>query len=97
MAKHAQTDTGQRVKRTAFASVLGVVVVIVIALPEVLRILDAELGEFLPDHIRAWLLGAAAVTAAVITAITRIMALPGVNRLLERIGLGKHAESDENE
>ena len=61
MAKHAQTDTGQRVKRTAFAAVLGVVVVIVIALPEVLRIFDAELGEFLPDHIRAWLLGAAAV------------------------------------
>lgn len=89
LAKHMQTDTGQRVKRTALASVLGVVVVIVIALPEILGIFDEEIGAFLPDHIRVWLLAAAAVTAAVITAITRIMALPAINRILDRIGFGK--------
>lgn len=93
MAKHAHTDTGQRVKRTAFAAVLGVIVVIVGILPEALRILEGEVGEFLPDQIRAWLLLAAAVTAAVITAITRVMALPGVDRILAKLGLGKPPEA----
>lgn len=88
MAKHAlvpaPTDVGERVKRTGLQDFLAALVVVVLLLPEVLRIFDEEIGEMLPPHFRAWLLGAAAVTAGLAMAFTRIMALPRVNDWLSR-------------
>ncbi|WP_300733721.1 hypothetical protein [Pseudomonas sp.] len=95
MAKHARTDAVQRTKRTAVAVVLGALVVLVGVLPEVLTILADELGGVVPEHLRLWLLGAAAAVAAVSTAVTKIMGLAGVDRLLSLVGLGKAPDSPE--
>lgn len=95
LAKHAQTDAGQRVKRTAFAVSIAAVVAIVLALPEVLQLIADDMGEFLPPHLREWLLGAAAVTAALAALITKLMTLKSLEGFFAGLGLGKAPERDE--
>lgn len=88
MGKHAltpaPTDVAERVKRTGLQVAIGAVVVLVVVLPEALRIAEEELGEHLPESFRAWMLGAAAVLTALSMALTRIMAIPAVNDFVSR-------------
>lgn len=88
MAKHAlvpaPTDVGERVKRTALGVGVPAFVFLVVVLPPILEVIDAELGEHLPEAFRLWMLGAAAFLTAVAAAATRIMALPVVNDWLSR-------------
>ncbi|ALY08871.1 hypothetical protein GALAXY_25 [Arthrobacter phage Galaxy] len=66
---------------------------VLLAGPAVLGILAEELGTVLPDHVTAWLLGAAAVLTALSGAVARIMAIPGVNAWLSRFKLDAGASS----
>lgn len=58
------------------------------ALLVIIPIIQDELGPYLPDGWSVGLTGAAAVLAALIGMVTRIMAIPGVQKLLDMIGLG---------
>lgn len=88
MSKHAlveaPADAGRRTVRTSAAVGLVSIVLLVGVLPEVLQIVVDELGGFLPDGVRLWLLGAAAVVTAATAAVTRVMAIPVVNDWLSR-------------
>lgn len=57
-------------------------IALVFVLPEVLRVILDGMGATLPDSVRAWLAGAAAVVTAAGATLTRIMAIPGVDRWL---------------
>lgn len=73
--------------RTVVADVIGAGLVLVVILPEVLRIFEDEMGGALPESLRLWLGGAVVFTAGLAGAVTRIMALPRVNRWLAHFGL----------
>ena len=64
----------------AFALLVGV-------LPEVLAAVVDGMGDSLPDGLRLWLLGAAAVVTALAGTLARVAAIPGVNRLLAAVNL----------
>lgn len=70
--------------RTAAATIIALIPVLAVALP----ILAEELGPHLPVSVTAALGGTAVVLTALISAVTRIMALPQMQPLLEAVGLG---------
>lgn len=77
--------------RSALRTVLQVALFaypVFLALPEILNIINEDLGEFLPDETRANLLLIATVVAAGAGAIARIMAIPAVEKALRKIGAG---------
>lgn len=77
--------------RSALRTVLQVALFaypVFLALPEILKIIDEDLGDFLPDEARAQLLLIATVIAAGAGAIARIMAIPAVEKALRKIGAG---------
>lgn len=80
----APSDPEARTNRTGLAALLASAIVLIGLLPEILAIIDAEMGEHLPPGLRAWLVAAAAATTGLAMAITRIMAIPGVNAWLSR-------------
>lgn len=88
MGKHAASPppdhVGERIKRTALQVGIPAVVLLVVVVPEVLRLAEAELGEHLPPGFRAWMLGAAGLLTACSALGARIMALPVVNDWLRR-------------
>lgn len=73
--------------RTTVASIVAAVLALGIILPAVVEIVDEELAAHLPESWVAWLYAAAALVTAVTAALTRIMAIPGVDEALRRIGL----------
>lgn len=87
MAKHglvpAPTNVGERVKRTLL-QVGAPAFTLVLLLPDVIDLLDQELGEHLPAGFRLWLLGAAAAITALSGFLTKLMAMPRVNDWLSR-------------
>lgn len=84
---------GRTTVRSIVQTTLAVVVGIVVFGPP---IIDAILVEdSLPDGLRAALLAVSAVVVAVGGIATRIMAVPGVNDLLGRIGLGTGVETEQ--
>lgn len=70
--------------RTVAATLAVVVPLVIAAIP----IISEQLGPYLPDGWSAWLIGAGAALTALVGTVTRIMALPGAQRLLELAGLG---------
>lgn len=77
--------------RSALRTVLQVALFaypVFLALPEILKVIDEDLGEFLPETARAQLLLVATVIAAGAGAIARIMAIPAVEKALRKIGAG---------
>ena len=68
--------------RTAVQTVLSAVLVVGVVAPLVAAILSEELGAHLPESWLAWVIGAAAVLAAVSAALARIMAIPAVDAWL---------------
>ena len=84
---------GRTTVRSVVQTTLAVVVGIVVFGPP---IIDAILVEdSLPDGLRAALLAVSAVVVAVGGIATRIMAIPGVNGLLQKIGLGTGVETEQ--
>ncbi|MDI3330120.1 MAG: hypothetical protein QJR09_05205 [Micrococcus sp.] len=84
-------EPGRAAARTIVADVIGAGLVLVVILPEILRIFEDELGGALPEGIRLWLGGAVVFTAGLAGAVTRIMAIPRVNRWLAHFGLAAGA------
>jgi len=74
----------QRVLRTLVAVGIPAFLSFALVLP---LIIDA-LGLPVTSGLYGWLIGAAAIVTAVAGAITRVMAIPAVNRWLTRVGLG---------
>jgi MFS family permease len=74
-------------RRTAVQNALSVILVVGLVAPIVAGILSEELGEHLPESWLAWVVGAAAVLAAVSAALARIMAIPAVDAWLRHLGL----------
>lgn len=73
--------------RTVWAVGLPAFGLVLFVGPMVLQILAEELGAVVPAGVTAWLLAAAGVLTALAGAVTRIMALPGVNSWLARFKL----------
>lgn len=57
-----------------------------LALPEILNVIDEDLGTFLPDEARAKLLIVATLVVAGTGAIAPMMAIPAVDKALRKIG-----------
>lgn len=68
---------GQRVLRTAFTTALTLLPII----PQVIAIVQGEWGA-------EWLTAVSAQAIAINSALTRIIAIPAINDLLTKIGLG---------
>ena len=78
---------GKAVLRTLVQIGVPAFVGLVIVIPLIIEAVLAEVGEFMPESLRLWLLGAATFITAVGLAITRVMAIPAVNHWLARLGL----------
>lgn len=81
-----------------FKATLRTIVAALIALVPLLQALPPALEALadvpMPDGLSGWLLGAAGVLAVAAGAVTRLMAVPEVLALLERLGLGTGAEKE---
>ncbi|PZE31762.1 hypothetical protein [Curtobacterium sp. MCLR17_042] len=77
----------KRVLRTVVQVVIGAATVLTVVVVVAPQVLDA-IADVVPGPVLAWLTGAVATLAAVSAALTKIMAIPKVNELLTRIGLG---------
>ena len=78
---------GRAVLRTLVQIGIPSFVGLVVVVPLIIQIVLEELGEHMPESLRLWLVGAAAVITAAGLAITRVMAIPAVNHWLARLGL----------
>ncbi|MFD6094518.1 hypothetical protein ACFWGN_20595 [Oerskovia sp. NPDC060338] len=74
-------------RRTAVQNALSVILVVGVVAPIIAAILHEELSGYLPEAWLAWVVGAAAVLAAVSAALARIMAIPAVDAWLRHLGL----------
>lgn len=81
--------------RTAVQIIIPALVLFVAAQP----IVADGLGDYLPDTWAAWYAAAAGFLTALGATLTRLMALPAAQRLLEAIGLGTgvHAEKPDGD
>jgi predicted naringenin-chalcone synthase len=79
----------QRVLRTVVQVGIPAFLTFAWVLPEIID----ELGLPVDSDLRLWLLGLAAGVTAVAGALSRIMAIPAVNRWLVKIGLGSVPKS----
>lgn len=98
MSKHLATTTqqqhpGKATARTVVQSFLSTLAVLGVVLPVAIEIIGDDLGRYLPDGWIVWLVGAAAFVAALAGAVARIMAIPGVDAWLKRIGLASAPEA----
>lgn len=88
MAKHAlvpaPTNVGERVVRTLAQVGIPAFVGLVLILPDLIDLLDKELGDHLPAEFRIWMLGVAVAITAISGFLVKAMALPRVNDWLSR-------------
>jgi hypothetical protein len=59
--------------------------VALVVIPEVVRIIVEETGDALPENLRLILAGIVTAAAVVSAILARIMAIPAVDRVLERV------------
>lgn len=79
--------------RTAVQIAVPALVLFVLAQP----IIEEQLDGYLPDAWQAWYAGAAGFLTACGAALTRVMALPAAQRLLEVIGLGTGVQAEQRQ
>jgi hypothetical protein len=90
MAEHVVTEVTpiwfpwQRVKRVLFVLLLVVVPTLNLVVPQIVAAFD---GAVSPE-LFAWINAVAAGILAVAGVVTRILAIPAVNEILVKIGLG---------
>lgn len=73
--------------RAVARTVLAVLVGLGLVVPLVVQALTDQLGLYIPDRAKAWLVAASAFTIALSGAVTRIIAIPAVDAWLRRLGL----------
>lgn len=102
MAKHAKVpapaDAGARVARTVVQVAIPAILGLVLILPEVIDLVDKDLGEHLPPEFRVAMLGVAAAITALSALASKVMALQSVNDWLSRwtpFGTMKRAQARE--
>lgn len=80
----------QATKRTAAAMVAAVpiAVAVLIGLAEVLGIISEQFSESFSENIQALIATTIGLFIGIATILTRILAIPAVNHLLEKVGLG---------
>lgn len=78
----------QRVLRTIIQALIVLVPVVNGVAAAAIAYLTAQTDVAVPEFIFVWLNVAVALTALVMGLVARIMAVPGVNDILARIGLG---------
>lgn len=77
--------------RTFVQTLIPAVAVLVVAVPPFVEIVLDEVGKAgvsLPEWLYLALTGASVACALVAAIVARVMAIPGVERVLERIGIG---------
>lgn len=79
--------------RTAVQGFLGTLFTLGLVLPVAASIVATDLAAYLPPGWGAWLIAAAAFVAAVAGVVARIMAIPGVDAALKRLGLSSGPEA----
>lgn len=79
-------DTARRVVRTVIQSVPGVLVIAALY-PSVVN----AIGIPKDSNLGLWLAGSVVVVGGVAAAITRVMAIPGINAWLAKIRLAGHS------
>ena len=84
-----ETHPWRATARTAVAYLAACVVVYAVGVPIVIE----EVGVHLPPSVVKWLSASALFVGGLAAAFTRIMAVPGVNRVLGGIGLGAGSRS----
>ena len=99
MAKHIATGTPTQLAHPGKATLRTAAAVIVAALIAVVGfgplIIDAIIQEpIVPETLRGALLAVSAVLVALGAIVTRIMAIPGINDLLKKIGFGTGVEKE---
>lgn len=99
MAKHIATGTPTQLAHPGKATLRTAAAVIVAALIAVVGfgplIIDAIIQEpIVPETLRGALLAVSAVLVALGAIVTRIMAIPGINDLLKKIGFGTGVEGE---
>ena len=80
----------QTIKRTLSQIVSGLVLVIA-----ALALVSEVFGVYLGENIVAWVAGASVFLTAVVTFLTRLMALEQLQPFLEKIGLGTGVEKED--
>jgi hypothetical protein len=70
------------VRRTIVQAGIPAVLTLGLVVPQIVQIILDEAGETMPARLRVWLLGASALVTAAAAVLTRIMAIPAVDRLL---------------
>jgi predicted aspartyl protease len=96
MSKHLTAEipeiihTGQRVLRTIIQTGIPAFLAFAVVLPQVI---DA-LGLPVTSRVYLWLVGLAGIVTGIAAALTRIMAIPTINRWLTTIGLGTIKKTD---
>lgn len=83
---------GKTTFRTVLQTLLAVAVGVVVLGPPIIEAIVAE--PLLPENLRVALLAVSGVVVAVGGIAARVMAIPGVNRLLEKIGVGTGVEKE---
>lgn len=82
-----QKYPGKASVRTAVQGFLGTLLTAGVVAPLAASIIGESLGAYLPDGAVAWVVGAAALVAAISATVARLMAIPAVDAWLKRLGL----------
>lgn len=83
---------GKAALRTMVQVAIPTLLFLLLVLPLVIEAVLAE--PSLPDNLRAWLLGVSAAITAVAGIVARIMAIPALQPLLARLGIGTGVERE---
>ena len=75
-------------KRTLVQVGIPAILVLVVIVPEIVRIILDGYGDTLPPELRLWLVGAAGLITATAGVLARVMAIPAVNEWLSSLKLG---------
>lgn len=81
----AEPTQMRRPWRATIRTAVAVGIPAILLLPTVIQIVVDELGPNMPPRFTGWLIAAGAIVTAIAAIITRVMALPGLERLLRRI------------
>lgn len=74
--------------RTVVQVGIPTVLTLCVVIPQVIDAILDGFGEQLPPEFVGWMLGASALVTTLAGVLARIMAIPAVNAVLTKIGLG---------
>ncbi len=74
--------------RTFIQSTVGSLISLSLVLPTMLNIFLDSFGTMLPDQIQSRIVAASLVIGAVAGFVARLMAVPAVNQVMQKLGIG---------